>query len=73
MFYHELGHNLDLGVTPVTHESAPTNCYNYISYNAAIAFSFVGYSDDLFGTYYDQSNAILDGGLMNWRARSYTK
>ncbi len=73
VFCHELGHNLGLGATPATHEFAPPNYYSCMSYNAAVAFLFVGYSDGLFGTYYDWPNAVLDGGLANWRAHSYTK
>jgi len=70
---HELGHNLGLGGTPGTHENAPPDYYSCMSYNAAVVFSYIGYSDGQYSGVIDWMNMNFAGAFTNWNDPRFTK
>ena len=72
IFCHELGHNLDLGRTPGTHERAPADYWSCMSYNASVAFHLVDY-DHRADVNDDWAQMDLQGGVANWRTHDPSK
>ncbi|UCD92547.1 MAG: hypothetical protein JSV43_01060, partial [Methanobacteriota archaeon] len=72
-FCHELGHNLNLGWTPATHENAPYGYWSCMSYNASAIYNYQSYSDGLHGSFNDWHKMDIQNGVAFWYSHDYTK
>ncbi len=72
-FCHELGHNLNLGLSPGTHENAPAGYWSCMSYNSTVAFTYVGFSEGVKGTFNDWHSMDAQIGIAQWWTHDYSK